>query len=220
MAIDRMRGAADVPLSPQGHQQVQELGKRIKALGGLSTVHASEASRTQDTARAISDNVITNPNLGDMAYGALEGMASADAIPILNRFINNAQYEPLPGIGPSSRRPGESFNEFKQRVLMTMYGIMQSQGPHDRIGVVANRRVIKTIEGWLDKKALPTFNVNPDIVTNFTDGDISPGDVYHMYKNGGMWRMENLDMYSRDKMLDPGIYLIRHGVTPWNGEHR
>ncbi len=51
-------------------------------------------------------------------------------------------------------------------------------------------------------------------------GDNVPGTVMRLApdRTGG-WSLSKVNMDSDDK-LDPGIYIIRHGVTEWNGEYK
>ena len=61
-----MGEAPDPPLSPLGREQAAKLAVRIKKLGPVK-VYASPYRRAQETARAITDDIITEPRLVEMA---------------------------------------------------------------------------------------------------------------------------------------------------------
>ena len=79
---DRIRGTVDIPLTPAGHQQVQQLGEHFKKNGPLDIVVAADLSRTRDTAHAVANGapVLETHNLRDMDNGIFSGMRSKDAL--------------------------------------------------------------------------------------------------------------------------------------------
>src|SRR5438105_11860485 len=134
---DRIRGAADIPMTVEGHAQAAQLGQNFAKNGPLDLVVAADLSRTRDTAHAVANGapVLVTHHLRDLDYGILTGMRSKDAIPIINKAITKAPDQPFPG-------SDESFNQYKDRVTnMTRLAIQASkQFPDARIGLVVNRR--------------------------------------------------------------------------------
>lgn len=212
-----MRGAADVPLNEKGQQQVEELAQHIQARGGLDRVYTSPFARTSATAAAIHPTPIAIEKLGDMAYGKYEGHPSAEAIPAVNDYIKNHPNVVLPGTGAASGKPGESFDAYRTRVLGTVQDIMRATKPEEKIGIIMNRRTIKTVEGWLARGAKPDLAVDAELATSHKQGESEPGDIWHMQKQRGKWKINKIDT-NELKPFNPGIYLIRHGLTAWNGD--
>ena len=49
--------------------------------------------------------------------------------------------------------------------------------------------------------------------------DGAPGDIHRLYLTPtGVWKIEKFDANNQVPPLPPGIYVIRHGLTPWNRE--
>lgn len=209
---DRIRGASDVPMTAQGHQQVAELGQHFAHNGPLDIVISSDMQRTRDTAHAISNGapVILTPHLRDMDYGKFTGMATRDAISPINKAIVRTPDAPVDGA------TGESFNHYRTRLegVAKLAIHASNQYPNARIGMVVNRRSIKTLESWLD-------NGHTDDKHNIAqaieaDGGLKPGDIFKLSGHGeGQYKISKADA---TQPMEPGIYLIRHGMTPWNGE--
>lgn len=208
---DRIRGSIDIPMTPQGQQQVTQLGQNFKQNGPLDMVIAADLSRTRDTAHAVANGapVIETHHLRDMDYGIFGGMRSRDAMPIIQKATTKDPDQPLPG-------SSESFSGYKDR-LTNMYKLAiqaQKQFPTARIGLVVNRRSIKTAEGWLENgRTDKEFN---DKIANGRSENLVPGDVYKFTGNKeGEYGIQKVDT---TKAMEPGVYLIRHGLTSWNGE--
>lgn len=209
---DRIRGAADVPLTDEGHKQVQSLGTNFAKNGPLDIVISSDLSRTSDTAHAVSNGapVIITPHLRDMDYGKFTGMPSHIAIGSINKAITTTPNDPVDGA------QGESFNHYRDRLTGIVKMALQASNayPQARIGLVVNRRSIKTIKAWLSNgKTDNAFNM-PEAIS--ADPGLKPADIFHLSgRSEGKYSVDKVDS---EQALKPGIYLIRHGLTPWNGE--
>lgn len=208
---DRIRGAADIPMTPAGHAQVAQLGQNFKQNGPLDLVVAADLSRTRDTAHAVSNGapVLETHHLRDMDYGIFTGMRSRDAMPVIHKAIEKAPDTPLPG-------SPESFNQYKDRMTNMLHLAINAskQFPQARIGLVLNRRSIKLAEGWL-------ANGKTDAVTDMKkvtelSPEFKPGDVFKITgTDEGKYGVDKVDS---TKPMDPGVYLVRHGLTQFNGE--
>ena len=209
---DRIRGAADIPLTPQGHAQVAELGQHFQRNGPLDIVMTSDLQRTRDTAHAVAGDapVIITPHLRDMDCGRFTGMKTRDAIVPINKAILHKPDEPVDGAR------GESFNNYKDRLTSVAKLAIEAGNKHPdaRIGVVVNRRSIKTLQAWLDNGR--TDNKFKMAVAVSDDPGLKPADVFKItgHKEGD-YAVEKADA---SQPMEPGVYLIRHGLTAWNGE--
>ena len=80
-AQGRFQGQTDVPLSPHGHRQVADLGRRLRA-ETIHALYASDLQRAWETAQAIAAPhalcVQPEPYLREMAFGCWEGLTYAE----------------------------------------------------------------------------------------------------------------------------------------------
>lgn len=221
MPIDRIRGSVNLPLTHKGLHEVEEVGRKFQQGGGLQHIMTSDMSRTQATAQALSRHtggaISTTPALRDMAYGALEGKPSKEAIHTINDHIVNHSDTPLPGRSPQSTSVGESFNQYKNRMLPVIQAAIahHEANPYGRHAIVLNRRSIKTIEGFLDTGTVHDLNTNPEKVTEFKGDSTKPASVFKMNKvDKDHYKVSEADPSDKG----PGIFLVRHGQTAWNGD--
>ena len=221
--IDKIRGSVDLPITPKGLKQAEALGKVIAKKGGLDDITSSDMQRTKATANAIGGccgvPVRTTPNLRDMAYGALEGKPSSEAIPVINDRIKRQPSKPFAGQSKFSSTPGESFEGYKARLLPEVQAGMKELEANPRLkkGFVVNRRTIKMIDGWVRKGAKPDLSTDYNRVTHFGD-DTEPGSIHRLHKSGGKWQVKDVDGLKGMDKIPGGIYLVRHGETAWNSD--
>lgn len=210
-SFDRIRGAADIPMTPAGHAQAYQLGRNFRQNGPLDLVATADLSRTRDTAHAVANGapVLETHHLRDMDYGIFTGMKSKDAIPVIHKAIETDPDKALPG-------SSESFGQYQDRIVNMFKLAMQAskQFPDARIGLVVNRRSIKVAQGWLDNgKTDNVFNQKMILGDN---GKLEPSDVFKITgSKEGEYDVKKVDS---TKPMDPGVYLIRHGLTAYNGE--
>jgi len=194
MALDRIRGSTDIPLSPYGEMQVHELGDKLPK---LTRIYTSHLQRTLTTAKAVQAKtggmVHIVPDLRDMQYGIFEGKPSAEVIHHIHNYVTRDPDTPIPGASLYSGEPGESFNTYKKRLMNNINNLLSyaDKHPKENIGVILNRRSVNTIESVL--------NDDPSKLTT-ADG-AKPGEIRAIGKNKNLW-------------------LIRHGATPWNEEDK
>jgi broad specificity phosphatase PhoE len=218
-----VRGSSDVPLSLKGRQQVQDLGQAIRDKGSLDELHTADLTRHKQTASALLErNPLTvpstpNPELRSWALGGLEGQEHTPAISReINRLVENPSETPA-GLGRGSTSLGESFGSFADRIISNVADKAKqvAENPGKKIGIVTSSRDIGVIKSWLG-----------------ADGDASkfseimkrshenPGDVYRIGPDEyGAWGIRQVNMDS-ESQLPGGVYLIRHGETPWNASAR
>lgn len=166
---ERYRGWADVPLAQDGVKEVQDSLPALKKekLDGLIS---SDLSRTVDTAKIISKELsvpilqVTSA-LRPWHVGQLTGQpVNKQTLAVLHEYIKNRPSIPIPG--------GESFDQFKERVLRFVQQVQQKY-PHDKIGLVTHHRDERLIQGWMDQgKPNNPLDVKP---AAFMQKGIPPG---------------------------------------------
>ena len=221
-ATELIRGSANMPLDDRGMQTVDHLGERLAAKGGLDSLYSSDTIRTQQTAHAIMrhDPYVqlqdVTPHMQSWGSGSLEGAIHTPEITDWKaQLVRDFPDHQIGGMGVQSTRPGESFNDFKGRVLPYVKNLVEQfeSDPTQKIGVVTHYSPIRAIEGWLKSGMPDDFSLNPN---DYLRERTQPAGVYKMAPNDqGVWKMKKVNI-DNNQQLTPGIYLIRHGETAWN----
>ncbi len=216
------------PLSPFGEAAAMDTGEKLaqKAPGMLGPVRSSAAARAQQSAAAISDATGAppakpEPKLESWAQGNLEGQPEQNVKKLIGELIRKYPNYKIPGQGAMSTRPGESFNDFRMRVLPVVRAAMQdlAHDPTHYIPIVLHSQTIKLIDGWIDAGMPDDFSVNPEAMLKDSE---APGAVERLYpvaeKPG--WKKEAIQLDGTKPLPPPpGILLIRHGMTESNKEN-
>lgn len=211
------------PLSPQGEAQAQEVAAGLAQKGGLDTLKASTSKRSADTAQAIAEQNPTpvdpepDPNSESWAQGNMEGQPTAMVKDQIRDLVRKNPTFKIPGQGAMSTRPGESFDDFRQRYLSSIRGTMQqlADNPSAKHGIVTHSTGIKLLNGWLANDTPDDLSIKPEAMDDKSE---APGNVSHLFPDkDGKWQIKPVDLKSSEP-LPPGIFLIRHGATPWNAE--
>jgi broad specificity phosphatase PhoE len=206
------------PMSPQGHATVQHVGQQLAKLGGPSEIDPSTSARAlqtgADLAAQTAAPVSPAPGLESRALGQLEGEQKTPEVKsFLRSTIRNLPNYKIPGMGAMSNRPGESFNEFKTRVITAIRGLMQklATAPQSKIVVPTSSQVIRLVKAWCDAGCPDDFSVN--VNTMGKDDEGKPGEMERLFpKPSGQWEITPFSPKSA-KEFSPGIYLMRHGET-------
>jgi len=222
--IDINRGSStEDALSPEGVEQVQETGQKLAAKGGLDKVVASPSVRTAQTAQEVAaadpktPPVSTDQGLESWAMGNLEGQPEALVKDQIRDLIRKNPQAVIPGQGKLTTRPGESFRDYQNRAIPAIRGVMQQLAfePNSKIGVPIHSSVIKLIKGWIKKGSPDDNSIDPSAMDKESE---APGTVAHLFPNAdGEWEVNDVNLDDK-KPLPPGIFLIRHGNTPWNAD--
>ena len=221
---DIIRGSSNIPLSPMGEKQANELGTAFKRKGGVDEIHTSDLLRARQTADAISKHTgapITKvtKSLHPWHLGEIEGTPTKGALDKINTYITKKPNVPVPGKGKFSSAPGESFNTFKRRTLSAFKGLIRlhQANPNKKILATTHYRDIRLGQSWVKHGAPPSMEI--DAKHMMGKGD-PPASVHRFYVNKhGQIKLDPVDMNSKEK-LPGGVYLVRHGVTALNGENR
>jgi probable phosphoglycerate mutase len=163
-----IRGWLDVPLSPEGRQEAQAAGEKLKE-HEFDCIVSSDLSRAADTARAISKKtgvplVGLIDGLRPWDVGELAGKVVKDCLDILVDDIRNKPDEPMPS--------GESFNDFKERFLGCIDAIRRKH-PDETVCVVSHHRCERLLQAWKETGGDPSEDINPDA---FLRPGIGPGE--------------------------------------------
>lgn len=143
---NQIRGWRDVPLNEKGKADATKIAAQLASdPDSPQTVITSDLSRAHDTANAIAQTAGTPPPIVDPALrpwnvGNLTGVESKAAVGPLQDLIKTPDV-PAPG--------GESFNDFKNRFLTALAGILAKAGPDDKLAIVTHHRGERLIDAFL-----------------------------------------------------------------------
>lgn len=222
--MDVNRGNSDqVPLSDKGRDEIQDTAAKLAARGGIDKAIVSTSVRGQQTADAIQAahppmQRMNDPNVESWPQGNLEGKPAKLVKDQIRELVRDTPTVAPDGQGSASSRPGQSFTDWSRGYLSSIRGnAMQelARDPSKKIGVITHSMGSKLVKGWLAAGHPDDFSIKPDAMEEAAE---PPGGVERLYPNeDGEWEMNPVDMDSEEP-LDPGIYMIRHGMTPWNKE--
>ena len=214
------------PLSDAGQMAADDTAAGLAAHGGLDTLKASAAARSMQTAQAVAASdpkapkVQPDPNLESWAQGNLEGRPAKPIKKLIDQLVRKNPDYRIPGQGSMSSRQGESFDEFRLRVLPRIRAAMQELAldPSKTIGIVLHSQVIRLVEAWIAEGCPDDFSVNAKTFLKPTVD--APGSVERLYpEKSGDWKTEPVDVKAEGSLLPGSIYLIRHGMTASNKEN-
>lgn len=219
-SVERIRGTSDVPLNLQGIIEAHKIGGHLARKGGLDAIHTSDLGRAQSTAKIISritDTPIidTTDKLHPWRLGPLEGKPVSEALHIAHKFMNRYPDARLEGMSAHSTKPGESFNEFKKRVLSYVEKILHElhRNPDLKLAIVTHLRDQKIIEAWVSNGSPKDYQVDKNVLEDLKHAETCSVDRVHQV--GGRWAITPVDLKSSSPMPG-GLYVIRHGNTDWN----
>lgn len=227
--VDLNAGTSQVPLDSRGRASMQELAPKVQGLDKLyhsDTVRAHEsagilsrpdASTIIDRGGPIPTEVLHGLNAP--AMGALEGQPAEIGNSLFEHLAQTAPETQLPGAGPLSTEPGTSFADWSKGMLSAMqslrdeYTTKSLQGEEPRIGALTHSKNLELAQSWIDAGS-PTESEGFDVQDYINHKSGPPSSMYHYAPDSdGAWRMTEAEDTSQ-----PGIYLIRHGETPFDGE--
>jgi broad specificity phosphatase PhoE len=214
MPIDKIRGSVDIPLNTEGLRVAAKMARRIKQAGGVDVIYSSPLKRSMQTAAKIAmltgASIHPDNDLKPWHLGKYEGQATKEVIHDINWFILNRPDVKMSGKHDKSTEPGESFNDFRTRFLKAFSGMKASES--ERLLIVTHYRCIKLLQSWFNVGAPPSFEVDAKEMVR-KDGD--PGTLYRVEPKGKTFKLVELVPQKGDMV--PGIYVMRHSITDWNG---
>jgi broad specificity phosphatase PhoE len=219
--MEKFRGSADVPLTDEGLMKAHKLGINLAERGGIDRIMASDLNRTLTTAKVLNHYtrapiVHVGTELHPWHLGALEGQeVTPERVDFMNDLIRNHPDYQIPGRGELSTGDGESFNQFKNRVLPLYDNVLRQHiaNPGERTMLVSHFRNKKLMEAWIRTGAKPSGEVDKEEMTQ--DGG-SPGSLMRVsYDPRIGYQINDVDEESNQRLLG-GVYICRHEKTPWN----
>lgn len=219
--MERFRGSSDIPLSAEGLGKAHELGQKLAARGGVDRIIASDLNRTQTTAQIIhhytrAPIVHVGPELQPWHLGGLEGQEiTPEKVDYMNSMILDHPDHVPEGVGPESTSVGESFNQFKSRVLPMFDKALREHvaNPSERTALVTHFRNRKLMEAWIRKGAPADGDVDK---AEMTQEGGPPGSMLKVSHDPRVGYVLNDVDEDGTQSLGGGVYLIRHEKTDWN----
>ena len=139
-----VRGWSNIPLNSDGIAQAKKAAESVKDLP-ISHIVSSDLPRAKQTANIIGQRLgITpefHPGLRTWNLGEFTGKSGKDVHDEVNRLCSTDQDERPKG--------GESFNEFKDRILSSMSDIVQKHNENEVL-VVSHNSPERIINSWIE----------------------------------------------------------------------
>lgn len=164
-------GWSPAPLNAEGENHADMAADKANKLD-LDVLYTSDLPRTMQTADAIANKTAMQPipteALRTWDIGAYTGKTDPASIEAVNRLCTNALNEAPPS---NAQYQGESFNDFKNRVIGAVGGILQ-QHPGQEVGFVTHNSFEKVLRAWDVAGQKPNGKLDMD---EFHKENIKPG---------------------------------------------
>lgn len=207
---DIVRGSIDVPLNDEGMKEAKKLGE--DTANQFDRIVSSDMMRAMQTAGEVAKtnpmagSIMSTPDLQSWRMGGLEGRPLSEVEGELHRRIKEAPEEPMPPAGERSTHPGESFNQFRDRILNFVKKEAKNYPEGSRIFYQTHQRPLHLIEAWLKAGAKPDNSIDTEFMTK--PGHEYPGSLYFLHPKG--------DLKEVSHAAEAGMYFARHGATALN----
>jgi broad specificity phosphatase PhoE len=171
---DRIRGWLDVKLNNQGIKDADSAKEKLEAeCSKVDYIYCSDLTRTKQTAEIINQDfkapIKYTSNLRPWNLGSLSGKLTKDVMPIMEALIKSPD-QPAPD--------GESFNQFKRRLLPYMNKVIKHTNDNKLTVVcVTHYRDVKMMQAWIEAGMGDDLKVDGEVLN--TD-NCEPGDVYEL----------------------------------------
>lgn len=153
------QGVKGKEVTPQGQGQKEGQitpPEQVPTGTGTQQIITSSLGRAQQTAQAIAGKLgVSEVQDGGpliLKAGELENnpkFPSAKAHDVLSEYVKNKPDEPLPGSNATNGVPGESFNQFQQRMAQTIVPLVNDLKPGETLAVVRHGDTAINKEGLL-----------------------------------------------------------------------
>lgn len=169
--LETNHGWSPAPLNEEGQKHAEKAANTASSLP-LHALYTSDLPRTVQTSDAIANKTAMQPipteALRTWDLGAYTGKTDEASKEAVKRLCSTALNETPPsGNGYS----GESFNDFKNRIIGAVGGIL-SQHPNQEIGLVTHNSVEKVLRAWDASGQLPNGKLD---MNEFAKDKIQPG---------------------------------------------
>lgn len=150
----RFQGQSDVPLTPRGHEQAQELADTL-AGRAIGAIYSSDLRRALDTARPLAERLglelVVAPALRERDFGTAEGRldeeVEAELGPGAEALWRDADWS-LPG--------GETRRDVWNRIAPFLDALLDDP-PADEIAIVTHGGAIRIATAYLAHEDLETL---------------------------------------------------------------
>jgi broad specificity phosphatase PhoE/2'-5' RNA ligase len=203
-SVRRVTGSADIPLSDEGRQQVQDLVKNT-VVKPFDRVATSPEIRALETAMAFKERPEVVPAYDARRSGELEGRV-ADAVKRQLRDLMLHPNREAPGFSPHSGEKGESYFQFTKPLLEMVQRAQDDLKPGERELVVTHGGNLQAINEWAKDGFRKDFTFNRDTIAN------QP----YWSATGQMFRLEKDGLKPVANNEQPGLYFVEHASTKWN----
>lgn len=203
-AIRRVTGSVDIPLTDKGIEHAAQVAGRIK---NASSVQTSPMIRAVETAKAITPNPQKNHSLAPWALGDHEGKPSEQERPKIHKLIATTP-DMNPGTSRFSGKKGETFNQFRKRMLWNVRHKANSVKPGQTVVDVTHGRNIRLVDAWLKAGAPEDLSISKKAMLSPSE-HIPTGDLERV-------DMKNKRLEHVSGTSGGGYFLMRHGDTEWN----
>lgn len=203
--IRRVTGSTDIPLSEKGIEHAQMLAANVKAPS--PEVFTSPMQRAVQTAEIVNPHAQKAHPLSPWFLGIHEGQPSEQERPAIHKLITTTP-DMNPGVSRFSGKRGESFNQFRQRMLWHARYAARSVKPGQTRVDVTHGRNIRVVDAWLKAGAPEDLAISKKAMLSQHE-HIPPGDLERVDLKGK--RLEHVSNTDGG-----GYFLARHGDTEWN----
>lgn len=176
---DYIRSWLNPPLDAQGIKEAKELIAFITTLRPAK-IYTSDLDRCKVIAEAAAKEcgcpVEADFSFRPWGVGVYMGKPAKEVIPQLQHYIDNPD-TPIP--------KGESFNQFRGRVLRAVRHVMALQQQSDRdLVIITHFRDLKLVESWLAHGG-KTDDIDAHI---FAANDLPTAGMIVVYRDRGKWK--------------------------------
>lgn len=209
VGTERVRGTANLPMTPEGTKSVQEISQHISKIGGLDLVFHSSLPRAKKVAQLLSDAtgalmIDAGDRLLPRDWGNLQGRLVSEVGDLQTYYTNQTSLKP-PG--------GESLDQYRRRYLPMFWDIYQ-ESRYKRIAIASHGSTVGLIYAWIIAGAKATWDICiPALRFNLPPGEVAFVDSMDIFND---LVLERVTRESRGP-LSFGTLLVRHGKTAWNG---
>jgi broad specificity phosphatase PhoE len=142
-----MAGCTDVPLSPRGRLQLEQLQAHLARTRAFDAIYSSPLSRASETAQVLADAGLGPlrlcPALKEINCGEVDGLPVRE----VQSTFPELWRENMRQVRPDFRWPGgESYREFRERCIAAVQSIAADH-PSGCVAIVTHAGVINQIMG-------------------------------------------------------------------------
>jgi broad specificity phosphatase PhoE len=202
--VRRVTGSADIPITPEGHEQAEEMAGKYSHK--FDRVFCSPEQRSIETAEKFGTPIVLS-GLDAWARGSFESLPAKSVSNQMKYFITHANKRP-PGTSPISGKQGESYLEFLRPLMLVMRTLKEHSKPQQRVLAVTSGGDLQSVD-QMASRGFPSDPTARDLK------DIS--SCAYWTATGTLFRLTDNGLEKSNDNEEPGIYMIEHTFTAFNG---